>query len=219
MINDILTWVIALVASVDPVVRTALAGVAVMLETSFLLGLVMPGDTVVLVASTGIQNTSQYVAMLVVVTAGALVGETIGFFLGRFFGERLRASRAGRWVGEKRWQNAENFVQQRGGVSVFVSRFLPFLHSVVPLTAGMAGMRYRTFIAWTTAASALWASIYVSIAYFLTEEYLALTKQFKWAGWVFVAVVVVLVIVATLVKKRIERSQEKFMTPSGETTE
>lgn len=218
MINDILTWVIALVASVDPGVRTALAGVAVMLETSFLLGLVVPGDTVVLVASTGIQNTSQYVAMLVVVTAGALVGETIGFFLGRFFGKRLRVSRAGRWVGEKRWQNAENFVQQRGGVSVFVSRFLPFLHSVVPLTAGMTGMRYRTFIAWTAAASALWSSIYVSIAYFLTEEYLALTKQVKWAGWVFIIVVVVLVIVATFVKKRIERSQEKFMTPGAETT-
>lgn len=216
MINDVLTWVIALVSSVDPVTRTAIAGVAVFLETSFLLGLVVPGDTTVLIASTGIQNTGQYVAMLLVVTCGALIGETVGFYLGRFFGARLRTSRAGRWVGEQRWREAEAFVHRRGGPAVFMSRFLPFFHSVVPLTAGMAGMRYRTFIAWTAAASALWTGIYVSLAYFLTEEYLALTEQFEWAGWAFIGVVAVLIVVSTLVKKRLERSQRTFMTDEPE---
>jgi len=99
---------------------------------------------------------------------------------------------------------------------VFASRFLPFFHSVVPLTAGMAGMRYRTFITWTAAASALWTSIYVSLAYFLTEQYLALTEQFEWAGWVFIGLVVVLIVVNALVKKRIARSESKFMTDEPE---
>jgi membrane protein DedA with SNARE-associated domain len=216
MINDVLNWVIDLVASVDPVTRAAIAGVAVFLETSFLLGLVVPGDTTVLVASTGIANTSEYVSMLLVVTGGALIGETVGFILGRFFGERLRLSRAGRWIGEERWQQADTFVHRRGGPAVFASRFLPFFHSVVPLTAGMTGMRYRTFIAWTAAASALWTGIYVSLAYFLTEEYLALTEQFEWAGWVFIGLVVMLVVVNSLVKKRIARSQSKFMTDAPE---
>ena len=47
MINDVLNWVIDIVSGVDPVTRTAIAGVAVFLETSFLLGLVVPGDTTV----------------------------------------------------------------------------------------------------------------------------------------------------------------------------
>jgi membrane protein DedA with SNARE-associated domain len=81
----------------------------------------------------------------------------------------------------------------------------------------MAGMRYRTFITWTAAACALWSSIYVSIAYFLTEQYLALAEQFDWAAWVFIGIVVVLVVVSSLVKKRLERSQEKFMLTDGDT--
>jgi membrane protein DedA with SNARE-associated domain len=80
----------------------------------------------------------------------------------------------------------------------------------------MAGMRYRTFITWTVAASALWTSIYVSLAYFLTEEYLALTEQFEWAGWAFIGLVAVLIVVNSLVKKRIARSQRKFMTDEPE---
>ncbi|MCX6495089.1 MAG: DedA family protein [Actinobacteria bacterium] len=217
MISDILNWVIAFVASVDPVTRTLVAGLAIMLETSFLVGLIMPGDTVVLVASTGIQNTEQYVFMLIAVVVGALIGETIGFYLGRFFGTRLRRSRAGQWIGEERWREANNFVHRRGGLAVFFSRFLPFFHSVVPLTAGMAGMRYRTFITWTTAACVIWASIYVSIAYFLTEQYLALAERFDWAAWAFIGIVIVLIVVSSLIKKRLERSQEKFMHADDDT--
>jgi membrane protein DedA with SNARE-associated domain len=72
-------------------------------------------------------------------------------------------------------------------------------------------MRYRTFITWTTAACVIWASIYVSIAYFLTEQYLALAERFDWAAWAFIGIVIVLIVVSSLIKKRLERSQEKFM--------
>ena len=47
--NDVLTWILDAVQSVDPVLRTALAGIAIMLETSVLIGLIVPGDTIVIV--------------------------------------------------------------------------------------------------------------------------------------------------------------------------
>ena len=80
----------------------------------------------------------------------------------------------------------------------------------------MAGMRYRTFISWTAAACAIWAGLYVSLAYFLTEEYLVLTERFDWAGWAFIGVVVVLVIVSSLIKKRLARVEEKYMADDDE---
>ena len=49
-------WLIDFMRSIDPVARTLVAGLAVMLETSVLIGLVFPGDTVVLVASIGITS-------------------------------------------------------------------------------------------------------------------------------------------------------------------
>ena len=89
--NEALTWILDLVQSVDPVLRTLLAGVGILLETSILIGLIVPGDTVVLVASTAVGGPVEYVALVVAVVVGALCGESIGFGLGRWFGPRIRA--------------------------------------------------------------------------------------------------------------------------------
>ena len=57
--NEFLSWLLDAVQSVDPVVRTLLAGVAIMLETSVLVGLVVPGDTIVIVAATAVASPSR----------------------------------------------------------------------------------------------------------------------------------------------------------------
>jgi len=82
-VNDVLGWLLDLVQSVDPVTRTILAGVGIMLETSVLVGLVVPGDTVVIVASTAVVGPVQWISMILVVITGALIGESVGFALGR----------------------------------------------------------------------------------------------------------------------------------------
>lgn len=51
--DDLLIWLLDTVQSIDPVARTLIAGLAVMLETSILIGLVVPGDTIVIIASMG----------------------------------------------------------------------------------------------------------------------------------------------------------------------
>jgi membrane-associated protein len=157
-IDAALTWVLDLVQSVDPVARILLSGLGILLETSILVGLIVPGDTIVLVSSTAIDGPAQYAGMLVAVIVGALCGESIGFALGRFFGPRIRDSRLGRRIGIHNWHRAEYYVDRRGGIAVFVSRFLPVLHSLVPVTVGMSTMRYRKFIAWTAPACLLWAT-------------------------------------------------------------
>ena len=108
--NEVLDAVLALIEGVDPVLRTALAGLFIMLETTILLGLVVPGDTVVLVASTAVDSPAEYGALVITVIVGALAGASLGFAIGRFFGPRLRASRLGQRIGEKNWRRAESFL-------------------------------------------------------------------------------------------------------------
>ncbi|NKF33868.1 DedA family protein, partial [Pseudomonas sp. BGM005] len=81
--DDLLLWLFDLIQSIDPVARTLIAGVAVMLETSILIGLVVPGDTIVIIASMGVSGLVEAVAMVIAVVIGALIGESIGFWLGR----------------------------------------------------------------------------------------------------------------------------------------
>lgn len=214
--SDILGWVLDLVQSVDPVIRTLLAGFGILLETSILVGLVVPGDTIVIVASTGVSNVVEYVALVVAVVLGALGGESIGFALGRYFGPKIRASRLGRMIGEKNWVRAENYLDRRGGIAVFISRFLPILHSLIPLTVGMSTMRYRKFMFWTVPACLIWAFAYASIGSLAAGSYRQLSSQLHGAAYIFVGVIVGFLLVAFLIKKGLEKAEARHMERAGD---
>jgi membrane-associated protein len=216
LLSGALSWILEVVQSVDPVLRTFLAGLGILLETSLLVGLVVPGDTIVVVAATAVDSVPEYFALALAVILGALCGESIGFALGRFFGPKIRASRLGRRIGEAWWVRAENYLDRRGGIAVFVSRFLPFLHSLIPVTVGMSTMSYRKFMAWTIPASTIWSFAYVSVGTFAAGSFKALLDRLHYAGYVFVAIVIVFLIGAFVVKKVLERSQARHMDRPGD---
>ena len=216
MINDVLDSVLATVQSVDPLLRTLLAGLGILLETSVLVGLIVPGDTIVLVASTGVEGAVEYLGLVVAVIVGALCGESIGFALGRYFGPKIRASRLGRRIGERHWVRAENYLDRRGGIAVFLSRFLPVLHSLVPVTVGMSTMRYRRFIGWTAPACVLWAFAYVTVGSAAAGGYRELSASLHNAGYLFVAVIAVFIALVVIGKKLLERSESRHMKTPGD---
>jgi membrane-associated protein len=214
--NGFLLGILDLVRSVDPIARTLLAGTGIFLETSLLVGLVVPGDTVVLVAATAVENPGEYVGLLAAVIIGALCGESLGFLLGRWFGPKIRHSRLGSRIGEKNWQRAANYVDRRGGIAVFVSRFLPVLHSLVPVTVGMSNMPYRRFVAWTAPACALWATAYVTFGSVAAVSYRQLASSLHFAGYIFVGVVALFAIGVLVVKKLLERSEARHWDKPGD---
>ncbi|MDQ4137695.1 MAG: DedA family protein [Actinomycetota bacterium] len=219
--NDVLTWILDTIESVNPVLRILLAGLAILLETSVLVGLIVPGDTVVIVASLAtpdpLSNPAQYLGLITAVVLGALAGESIGFALGRYFGPKIRASRVGRRIGERNWRRAEYFIDRRGGIAVFISRFLPVLHSLVPLTVGMSTMRYRKFIGWTLPACLLWASAYVTVgatAGGVTRR--LISEQLHWAGYVFVGIIAGFLLIVWAVKTLLAKASERDMLVPGD---
>ncbi|MBC7724746.1 MAG: DedA family protein [Burkholderiaceae bacterium] len=216
--TDALNWILDLVQSVDPLTRTLLAGLGMLLETSLFVGLVIPGDSIVIVASTAVDGLVEYFGLVASIIVGSLAGESIGFAIGRFFGPRLRRSRLGRRVGEKNWARAENYLDRRGGIAVFISRFLPVLHSLIPVTVGMSTMRYRRFMAWTVPACVIWATTYVTVGSLAAGTYRDLSDNLHGAGYLFVGVIAGFLVLAFVAKKLIERSQAKHMGAPGDGT-
>lgn len=214
--NEFLSWLLDTVQSVDPVLRTLIAGIAIMLETSVLVGLIVPGDTIVIVAGTAVGSPLEGIVLGVVVVIGALVGESIGFWLGRLLGPRIRDSRLGRRIGQENWDKSERYLQRRGGPAIFLSRFLPVLHSLVPLTVGMSEYSYRRFLAWTTPACIIWAALYISVSSLAAGTYRELADQLHYAGYIFVAVIVVFLIGVFVAKKIIERSERTHLTGTSD---
>ncbi|AND16753.1 DedA family protein [Rathayibacter tritici] len=209
--NDTLTDILDVVVGVPPIWRTLLAGLAIFFETTILAGLIVPGDTIVIVSATGVTSPLQFIALAVTVVIGALCGESVGFYLGRWFGPRIRTSRLGRRLGEKNWLLAERYLARRGGIAVFLSRFLPVLHSLIPLTVGMSGMRYRTFMAWTIPACVLWSSAYVGVGAAAAGSYRELSESLHGAGYIFVGVIVVFALLVLLGKKLLNRAEARHL--------
>ena len=130
-------------------------------------GIPVPGESVLIVASiyagAGRLNV---VAVGVIGFAAAVIGDNVGFALGRFGGRAL-ALRLGRYVRltEERLNKAEAFFNHHGAWIITVARFIEVLRQVNGIVAGVSGMRWLRFLAFNTLGAALWAGTWVSLGY------------------------------------------------------
>lgn len=214
--SDFISWLFNAVDAIPILARDLIAFGAIFAETSLFLGLIIPGDSVVLIAASSLHGVADFLGLVGFVILGSLLGETVGFWVGRVFGKRIRASWLGQKIGEKNWELGDAFVHKRGGIAVAISRFIPVLHSLVPVIAGMTKMRYKSFIIWTLAACALWSGVYTALGWTAGSTYEELAKLGKWGSIIFVGVLILAVVLGHLVKTRIEKAAEKFAKESVE---
>ncbi|MGB3413409.1 MAG: DedA family protein, partial [Microbacteriaceae bacterium] len=158
----------------------------------------------------------QFWALSLTVLFGTLLGQSVGYLLGKYFGPRLLATKLGQRLGEKQWKRAANFIDRRGGIAVFISRFLPILHSLTPVTVGMSNMSYRRFISWATPAAAIWAFGYSAIGMLAKNTYRALAQQLHFAGYIFVAIIVLFLAGIWLAKHILAKRNERDMELPGD---
>ena len=143
-----------------------LIGLLAGLEAAAFVGLVIPGETAMLLGGVLAANgRAELAVMMIAASTGAVLGDSLGYEIGRRFGGPLRRSRVGRRVGEQRWQRAEDYVRERGGRAVFLGRFVGVMRALVPAIAGAARMPYRTFLPYNAAGGVLWASAFVFAGY------------------------------------------------------
>ncbi len=189
--------------------RFLVAFLGIFAETSLFIGLLIPGDTIVLFTSTANEGFLDWLLLLLSVLAGSLAGESLGYLIGAWFGPKLRASRLGRRIGEPNWVRAENWVARRGGWAIFLSRFLPILHALVPVTVGMSEYPYKRFLAWTAPACLLWGVIYVSVGTAAGSSYRMLSEELHFAGWLVLGGLVVFVLLVAGGKKLLGRLERR----------
>lgn len=174
-------------------------------ETSLFIGLVVPGDVVALFAGASADTAAEYAALAAAAMAGSLLGESAGYLIGRSYGRRLRHSRFGARLGEYRWRRAERLALGRdGGWALVTSRFVPVLHSMVPVLAGTLGVPYRRFIAWEAAGGALRGLTYVGIGALAGA---GLREHGHRFGYAASAVLVALILLAAAVTRRLRTAQ------------
>ena len=181
-------------------------------EAAAFVGLVIPGETALLLggalASTGRLNV--LVLALLGMTA-AVVGDSVGYEVGRHFGPRLMESRAGRFVGEKRWARAEAVMARRGGWAVLGARWVAVLRALMPAIAGTTRMPYRRFLLFNAVGGTSWAAVVVVAGYLAGASWQRVQTYLGTAGTAAVALaaaaIAVFFIWRRLARRRVSRSR------------
>jgi membrane protein DedA with SNARE-associated domain len=172
------------------------AGVVVLAEDALFVGFVLPGETVALLAGAAAKvGHASLAGVLVVVVLGAIVGDTIGYELGRHLGGRvLRVRVLDRR--RERLEAARDFLARRGGSAVFLGRWIAFFRAVMPFLAGSSRMRYRKFLAWNALGGLAWGVTVVLVGYAAGASYAQVEQSLgRGAAIAAVAVVVIGVVV------------------------
>jgi len=162
-LTDLLDRALELLAGLDPLTLAVVLGLFTALETTALIGTVVPGDAAVLLAGSTVDSPARFALVLGVAAVGTYTGELIGYGLGRAVGPRLRTSRLGRMVGEHRWARTEAYLAGRGAPVLVPIRFVSVLHAVAPVVAGTVRMPLRRFAGWAGLGALAWAASYTAI--------------------------------------------------------
>jgi membrane protein DedA with SNARE-associated domain len=160
-------------------------------ESALFLGLVIPGETLLLLAGVlASRGQGEVVLYMGAAVVGAIAGDSIGYELGRHFGRRLRASALGRRVGEERWERAERYLLEKGGRAIFFGRWIAVVRAIVPALAGQARMPYRRFLAWNVAGAIPIGVLHVGLGYLAGRSYTTVERYLNISHWVLLGVII-----------------------------
>jgi membrane protein DedA with SNARE-associated domain/membrane-associated phospholipid phosphatase len=144
-----------------------LVGVFAFAETGAFIGLVVPGETVMLLGGAVAGQGAISVYLLIAVAwFAAWLGDTTSFLLGRRLGREFVMRHGPRFgIGHERFEKVEDYFDRHGGKTIFIGRFVSLVRAFAPFIAGSSGMRYRAFVPYSILGTGLWASAHILIGY------------------------------------------------------
>lgn len=164
-------WLVALVLAL------------VFAESALLLDLFVPGEVGLVVAgAAAAQNGTPLVAVVGAAAVGAVAGDSLGYGIGRRFGEDL----VDHWQWTRRrlgpgLEKAKAHYERRGGVSVALARWVGALRAVVPVVAGSSGLPLRQFLAWDAPSALGWATVIAALGYVWGDDVAGLVDDIGFA--------------------------------------
>lgn len=137
-------------------------------ETGLFVGFFLPGDSLLVTA--GIFAASGHLNLLLllsVVSLCAVLGDQVGYVIGRGAGNALYRKKDSFFFRKKHLARAHDFYKKYGGKTIVLARFVPIIRTFAPAVAGAARMNYRRFVFFNVFGGILWVWSMVLIGYFL----------------------------------------------------
>ena len=141
------TWVYALLFAI------------IFVETGIVVMPFLPGDSLLFVVGAmcgvGLMNLPLSIVLLWV---AAVLGVQCNYSIGRYFGPRVFQWEQSRWFNKRAFDQAHEFYEKYGGITIVLARWLPFLRTFAPFVAGVAAMTRRKFSFYNVGGGLLWVA-------------------------------------------------------------
>ena len=128
-------------------------------ESGLLIGFFLPGDSLLftagLLASRGFSNI---VLLMVGCALAAIIGDQVGYLIGRRTGPALFRRPDSRFFHQKNVERARKYFEEHGSKTIILARFVPVVRTFAPMVAGVAEMDYRRFVTFNVLGGLLWGA-------------------------------------------------------------
>ncbi len=205
---------------VEGIVRAGgplLVCVIVFIETGFFVGFFLPGDSLLVTA--GVFSAAGVVPLkwlLLPVMLCAIVGDQIGYWIGRGAGSALYRREDSLFFKKRHLQRAHDFYETYGGKTVILARFVPIVRTFCPPVAGAAGMSYATYLLYDIFGGALWVGTMILGGYFLGRSIPNIGQKIHYVILVVVFLSILPVIISFWNAHRAAKSAASSTVPTGE---
>ncbi|HEY5090057.1 MAG TPA: VTT domain-containing protein [Polyangia bacterium] len=182
-------------------------------ETGLLVGFFLPGDSLLVTA--GLYCTSanpeqapllNIVTLNLVVMAAAIVGDTVGYWIGAKAGPKLFTREQSLLFSKKHLLRTKDFYERHGGKTIIIARFMPFARTFAPVVAGIGQMSYRRFLSYNIFGGIGWVASMTLLGFSLAKLHPSITKQ--------IDKVIIVIIVVSLIPGAISYLMNRNRTPA-----
>ncbi len=172
-----------------------IAGILAFLETGAFVGLIAPGETVVVLAgAVAGQGATSVVLTIGIVWLCAFLGDTCSFLLGQKLGRDWVLKHGPRLrITPERFKQVEQYFANHGGKTILVGRFIGLIRALAPFVAGSSGMPYRQLAPYSVLGTGMWATLFTLLGYFASKNIDAVLTNSEHALLAFAVIVAAIV--------------------------
>jgi membrane-associated protein len=177
-------------------------------ETGLMVGFFLPGDSLLVTA--GIYSTSanpngaplfNIVWLNLVVMAAAIIGDTVGYWIGVKAGPKIFTRERSLFFSRKHLLRTKEFYERHGGKTIIIARFVPIIRTFAPVVAGVGKMSYRRFISFNVFGGIGWSLSMTLLGFTLGKVYPPITKQIDKVIIVIIAVSLMPMVISWLANR------------------
>jgi membrane-associated protein len=161
----------------------ALLTAVIFSETGLLVGFFLPGDSLLVTAGLyctavgGEEPLLNIVSLNLLAITAAIVGDTVGYWIGAKSGPRLFTREQSLFFSKKHLLRTKEFYERHGGKTIVIARFMPFVRTFAPVVAGIGKMSYKRFVTYNVLGGIGWVVSMTMLGFTLGKVYPPITKQ------------------------------------------